>query len=226
MASVTAAALDGVDVVVWVADATARDDDPDDEARERLRAVPAPAVLALNKVDLVVDKRRLLSRLERHAARYPFRALVPVSAATGDGTERLEAAVLDELRPGPAFYPASTVTDQPETFFVAERIREKVFLETRQEVPHASAVRVEELTEREPAGTLYVRATVFVEQPSQKAIIIGEGGRRLRGIGQAARRDLEAFFGVRVFLDLWVQVRRQWRRDDRALRELGYLLTS
>ena len=108
---------------------------------------------------------------------------------------------------------------------LAETVREKIFLLTRQEVPYATAVRVEEMAERE-GGRLYARAVIFVEQPSQKAILIGEGGTMLKRIGQAARRELEAFFGVPVYLELWVQVRRHWRRDEAALRELGYRLTS
>jgi len=135
-------------------------------------------------------------------------------------------SILGLLAPGPAFYPADRVTDQPETFFVAETIREKLFHATREEVPYASAVRVEELVERGAAGRLLIRAVIFVEQPSQKTIVVGAGGAMVKRIGQAARRELEAFFGVPVYLDLWVQVRKHWRRDAEALRELGYRLTS
>jgi GTP-binding protein Era len=183
-------------------------------------------VLALNKVDLVPDKAKLLPRLEAYAGRHPFHALVPLSAKTGKGVDRLEAVTLELLPPGPALYPADTVTDQPETLFVAETIREKLFQTLRQEVPYACAVRVEELVERGPDAPLYIRGEIFVERASQKGIVIGEGGAMLKRIGQAARRELEAFFGVRVFLDLRVRVREDWRQDDRALRELGYQRTS
>ncbi len=225
MAATVSQALEAVDGVVFVADATAPGE-ADDPVLAGLGALGAPVLLALNKVDRVPDKAKLLPVLERYAARYPFHALIPLSAATGTGVDRLEAAVLALLPVGPPLYPPDTITDQPETFFVAETVREKLFLSTRAEVPYASAVRVEELVDRGPRGPLYIRAAIFVEQPSQKAIIIGEGGAALKRIGQAARRELEAFFGVRVYLDLWVRVRRHWRRDDRALRELGYLLTS
>jgi GTP-binding protein Era len=151
---------------------------------------------------------------------------VPISAADGTGVDRLEEVILGCLPAGPPLYPPGTVTDQPETFFVAETIREKLLLAMRQEVPYACAVRVEELAERGPDAPLYIRGEIFVERPSQKAIVIGEGGAALKRVGQAARRELEAFFGVRVFLDLRVRVRRDWRQDDRALRELGYQLTS
>jgi GTP-binding protein Era len=227
MAQTAAQALEDVDVVVLVADAT----DPvelgdDDSTLTALRAVTAPVLLALNKIDLLRDRTRLLPLLEGYAARYPFRELIPVSAVEGTGVDRLEDLVLALVPPGPQLYPEDTLTDQPETFFVAETIREKLFLATREEVPYACAVQVEELVDRGPAGPLYVRAVIFVEQFSQKKIVIGEGGARLRQIGQGARLDLVAFFGVPVYLDLWVRVRKDWRRDDRALREFGYRLTS
>jgi GTP-binding protein Era len=226
MASTVAQAMEDVDIVVLVADATAPVDAPTEGAFQALRSVAAPVVLALNKVDLVPDKTQLLPRLETYAARYPFRALVPISAATGTGVDRLAEVTLGLLPVGPPLYPSDTVTDQPETFFVAETIREKLFLGMRQEVPYACAVRVEELVERNADAPLYIRGEIFVERPSQKGIVIGEGGGALKRVGQAARRELEAFFGVRVFLDLRVRVRRDWRQDDRALRELGYQLTS
>jgi len=226
LASTVAQALKEVDVVILVADATAPVDASMEEAFQALRSVAAPVVLALNKVDLVPAKTKLLPRLEAYAARYPFRALVPISAKNGTGVDRLEAVALGLLPAGPALYPADTVTDQPETFFVAETIREKLFLAMRQEVPYACAVRVEEVVERGPDAPLYIRGEIFVERASQKGIVIGEGGAMLKRVGQAARRELEAFFGVRVFLDLRVRVRRDWRQDDRALRELGFQRTS
>ena len=226
MAATAAQALEDVDGVVLVAEATEAPAALDLSPLPLLEDVTAPVLLALNKMDLVPDKRRLLPLLEAYAACRPFRELIPISAADGTGVDRLEAAILTLLPAGPSFYPHDQITDQPETFFVAERIREKIFLLTRQEVPYAAAVRVEELVERPESGRLYIRAVIFVEQPSQKAIVIGEGGAMLKRIGQAARRELEAFFGVPVYLDLWVQVRKHWRRDDAALRELGYRLTS
>ena len=226
LASTVAQALEEVDVVILVADATAPVEPETGETFRALRSVTAPVVLALNKVDLVSDKSRLLPRLQAYAARYPFRTLVPISAKNGTGVDRLEAAALELLPVGPALYPPETVTDQPETLFVAETIREKLFLAMRQEVPYACAVRVEEIVERGPDAPLYIRGEIFVERDSQKAIVIGEGGAMMKKVGQAARRELEAFFGVKVFLDLRVRVRRDWRQDDRVLRELGYQRTS
>ena len=226
LAATVAQAMEEVDVVILVADAKAPRESSAEGVFQALQPVTAPVVLALNKVDLVPDKSRLLPRLQAYADRYPFRALVPISAMDGTGVDRLADVTLGLLPAGPALYPADTVTDQPETLFVAETIREKLFLTMRQEVPYACAVRVEELVERGPDAPLYIRGEIFVERASQKAIVIGEGGAMLKRVGQAARRELEAFFGVRVFLDLRVRVRPDWRQDDRALRELGYQRTS
>jgi GTP-binding protein Era len=226
MAATVVHALEAVDGVVFVAEAT---EDParlDAAALDPIRAVQAPVLLALNKLDRVRDPRRLLPLLEAYAARRPFRELIPLSALTGAGVDRLEGAIVGLLAPGPAFYPPDQVTDQPETFFIAETIREKLFQATRQEVPYASAVRVKELAERGAEGRLHIRAVISVEQPSQKAIVIGAGGAMLKRIGRAARQELEAFFGVPVYLGLWVEVRKHWRRDPAALREFGYRLTS
>jgi GTP-binding protein Era len=226
MARTVSEALEAVDAVVLVVDAGEPVESLAAEVTPVLRTVTAPVVLALNKIDRIRDKARLLPLLDAHAQRHAYRALVPIAATTGEGVAALEAAVLALLPPGPALYPPDTVTDQPETFFVAETIREKLFLATRHEVPYACAVRVEELVDRGPAGPLYIRASIFVERPSQRAIVIGEGGSTLKRLGQAARVELAAFFGVAVYLDLRVRVRKHWRRDARALRELGYQLTS
>ena len=225
MAETAAQALEDVDAVVLVEEATAPPQ-LDAGVLDALRTVSAPVVLALNKIDLVAARVRLLPLLDTYAGRYHFRELVPLSAAAGTGVDRLEAVLLGLLPVGPPLYPPDALTDQPETLFVAETIREKLFLVTRHEVPYASAVRVEELADRGADGPVYVRADIFVERESQKGIVIGEGGRVLRKIGQAARHELEAFFGIPVYLDLRVRVRKDWRRDDRALRELGYQRTS
>jgi GTP-binding protein Era len=149
-----------------------------------------------------------------------------VSALTGENCDRLLDLVVGLMPPHPAYFPPDATSDQPETFWVAEVVREQIFHFTHQDVPYATAVRVEELTERVDPERLYIRATIFVEQDSQKGILIGKGGGMLKRIGTEARRQLEAFFGIKVFLELHVQVRRNWRKDERALREFGFRLTS
>jgi GTP-binding protein Era len=218
-------AVEDVDVVCLVADATDRSG-PDDLVLAPLRDYGGATVCALNKVDLVKPKAALLPQLERWQAAHPFQALIPISAADGTNCDELLGVLLAPLPEHPPFFPADATSDQPETFWVAEVVREQIFHFTHQEVPYAAAVRVEELTEHENPERLYIRASIFVEQDSQKGILIGKGGAMLRRIGTEARRQLEAFFGIKVFLDLRVQVRRNWRKDERALREFGFRLTS
>ncbi|PYM06561.1 MAG: GTPase Era [Candidatus Rokuibacteriota bacterium] len=213
MARTVERALEDVDVACLVVDAAAGRP-PDAGTLELLERIQAPVFCCLNKADLV-----------RQAA-YRFPEILPISAADGTNCDRLLDRIVELLPAHPAFFSTDTLTDQPETFYVAEVIREQIFHLTREEVPYATAVRVEELVERERSECLYIRALIFVEHESQKAILIGRGGSMQKRIGTAARRELEAFFGVKVFLQLSVAVRRAWRKDERALREFGFLLTS
>ena len=218
-------AVEDVDLVCLVVDASTGDS-PDRIVLDPLRAYTGPVFCVLNKIDRVRPKSRMLPLIETWRRGYPFTEIIPVSALAGTYCDRLLEMIVGRLPEHPPFFPADATSDQPETFYVAEMIREKVFHLTRQEVPYAVAVRVEELTEREHPACLYIRATVFVEQESQKGILIGKGGAMLKQIGTAARRDLESFFGIKVFLESTVEVRRNWRRDEWALREFGFMLTS
>jgi GTP-binding protein Era len=219
-------ALEDVDLVCFVTEATARSAEADADVLARLARIRVPVYCCLNKVDLVRDKSRLLPLIEDFRGRHPFAEVVPISAEEGTQCDRLLQRVVAALPERPAYFPRDSITDQPETFFVAEAIREKIFHLTHEEVPYACAVRVEELTERRTPECLYVRAVVFVEHDSQKGIVIGRNGSMLKRIGTSARLDLERFFGIKVFLALTVHVRKNWRRDERALREFGLLLTS
>ena len=217
--------VEDVDVVCLVVDAP-EGDDPGEIVLDPLRRYAGPVFCVLNKVDRVRPKTRMLPLIETWQRGYAFAEIIPVSATEGTNCDRLLDLIVRRLPEHPPFFPPDATSDQPETFFVAEMIREKVFHLTREEVPYAVAVRVEELTERERPACIYARATIFVEQDSQKGILIGKGGAMLKQIGTAARRDLEAFFGIKVFLQSTVEVRRHWRRDARALREFGFRLTS
>jgi GTPase len=218
-------AVEDVDVVCLLVDATDRSG-PDELVRAPLREYRGVTVCALNKVDLIHPRSALLPLLERWRDTHPFDELVPISAADGSNCNRLLELLVKAMPKHPPFFPAGATSDVPETFWAAEVIREQVFHFIRQEVPYAVAVRVEELTERTEPPRVYVRATIFVEQDSQKGILIGKAGAMLKRIGSEARHQLEAFFGVKVFLDLHVQVRHNWRKDERALREFGFRLTS
>ena len=217
-------ALEDVDVVCLVAEATERPDRIEGEVLERLRPCRALVYCCLNKVDLVNPKARLLPLIETYRARHPFAEIIPISAQTGTNCDRLLDLIVAAIPERPPYFPADFLSDQPETFFVAEAIREKIFHLTHQEIPYACAIRVRELTDRPEC--LYVRASIFVEHESQKGIVIGKGARMLKRIGALAREDLERFFGIKVYLDLRVQVRRNWRTDEKALKEFGFLLTS
>lgn len=219
-------ALEDVDLVCFVAEASERGDRLDAEALARLAGVRAPMFCCLNKVDLVTPKARLLPLIAAYRARHRFQEIVPVSAQTGEGVSALLDLVVAAMPERPAYFPRESLTDQPETFYVAEVIREKIFRLTHQEIPYACAVRVEELTERDRPECVYIRAQIFVEQDSQKGIVIGRQGSMLKKIGSAAREELERFFGIKTYLDLRVSVRKNWRKDEQALREFGFLLTS
>jgi GTPase len=219
-------ALEDVDAVCLVAEATERPDRIDGQALERLASCRSPVYCCLNKVDLVNPKSRLLPLMAAYRSRADFAEIVPVSAERGDNCDALLDLIVRALPERPPYFPPDSLTAEPETFFVAETIREKIFRLTHEEIPYACAVRVEEVVERPRPPCLYIRATIFVEQESQKGIVIGKGAALLRTIGSAARHDLERFFAIRTYLDLRVAVRKNWRKDERALREFGYLLTS
>jgi GTP-binding protein Era len=218
-------AAEEVDAVCLVVDASAAEA-PEAMVLAPLAGFRGPVVCALNKVDRVRPKGRLLPLIEQWRAAYPFREIVPISATDGTNCDRLLALLTDALPEHPAFFPPDATSDQPETFYIAEIVRERIFHLTHEEVPYAVAVRVDELTERRRPERLDIRATIFVEHESQKGILIGKGGSMLKRIGTEARRELERFFGIQVFLGLTVDVRRNWRRDPSALREFGFRLTS
>ena len=201
-------ALEDVDLVCWVVDATSRAPATSDERLDRLRDARVPVYCCLNKIDLVAPKSRLLPLIEACGKSYPFAEVVPVSAEQGTNCDRLLGLIERAMPERPPYFPRDYLTDQPETFFVAEAVREKIFQLTHQEVPYACAVRVSELVERPHPPCLFVRASIFVEHDSQKGIVIGRGGAMLKRIGAAAREDLETFFGIKVYLELGVQVRR------------------
>jgi GTPase len=218
-------ALEDVDLVCLVADVVAPGH-PDAETLEVLRSHGGPTYCVLNKIDRLRAKSRLLPLIDAWRSTGRFREIVPVAALDGTNCDRLLRLIVQALPEHPAFFPPDATSDQPETFYVAEVVREKIFLLTHEEVPYAAAVKVEELIERTAPEALYIRATVFVERDSQKGILIGQGGSMLKRIGTAARRELEAFFGIKVYLALTLQVRPHWRTDDRALREFGFRMTS
>jgi len=210
-----------VDVLGVVVDASEAGGKGQQFVLDLVRNVEAPVFLILNKVDLI-RRSRLLPMIDEHARSGLFAEIVPVSAATGENVDRLERAIIDRLAEGEPLYPTDYLTDQPERFLAAEIVREKVLQFTRDEIPFSSAVLVDLFEEPETTTSiLKLYCTILVERESQKPIVIGRGGEMIKRIGTAAREDLERFFGTRVFVDLRVAVKSEWREDERVLTDLG-----
>ena len=211
----------GVDVLGVVVDVSERSGSGDRFVRDLLKDVRAPVFLILNKVDLI-KKTLLLPIIERFGQDQRFAEIVPVSAETGDNVDRLERVIIDRLPDGTKLYPDDYLTDQPERFLAAEIVREKVLQFTHAELPFASAVVIDKFDEPDvenPILRLY--CSIVVDRESQKAIVVGRGGAMVKRIGTAAREELERLFTTRVYLDLHVKVRTDWREDDRVLHDLG-----
>jgi GTP-binding protein Era len=210
-----------VDSVALVHDASTRPGKGDEYVSKLLRGVSVPVVLVLNKIDLV-SKPKLLPVIDQLRKWHDFAEIVPVSASTGDGVERLESLLLAQMPESEALYPEDFLTDQPERTLAAETVREKVLQHTRAELPFSTAVVVDRFEEPEkPGGLLRLWCTILVEQESQKPIVIGRAGEMVKRIGTEARQDLERFFETKVFLDLRVKVKADWRDDERVLNDLG-----
>ncbi|MHB1406152.1 MAG: GTPase Era [Desulfitobacteriaceae bacterium] len=211
--------LKDVDVLVYVVDAAEKYGSGEEYIINMIKEATTPCILALNKIDLL-SKELLIALVEQYAGLVDFVAVVPISAKTGNNTDELLKVIFEHLEQGPLYYPEDEVTDQPERFIMAELVREKVLALTRDEVPHSIAVVVEEVQEKQTL--VKVRALIMVERDSQKGIIIGGGGKLLKEIGRLAREDIEKLLGSKVFLELWVKVKKDWRNRQQSLRELGY----
>ncbi|MBM3807217.1 MAG: GTPase Era [Acidimicrobiia bacterium] len=208
-----------VDAIALVVDASEPSGGGDRFLLDLVRRSKVPKVLVLNKADLV-DKPALLPRLVEYQDE-GFEDLVPVSAKTGDNVDRLEEVLLKHLPDGDPIYPEDYLTDQPERFFVAELVREQVLQQTRDELPFSTAVVVDRFEEPDPKGLMRFYCTILVERDTQKPILVGKAGSRIKAIGTAARKELETFFDARVFLDLHVKVKESWRDDERTLDSMG-----
>lgn len=208
-----------VDLILYVVDASKAYGSGEEHIIEMLKQSRLPCILVLNKIDLI-GKDVLAQTVHQYAQRMEFRAVVPISALSGENADVLLERVFDELTPGPKYYPEDEVTDKPERFIMAELVREKVLQLTRDEVPHSIAVEVEEVEQKRTL--VKVRAIIIVERDSQKGIIIGQGGKLLKEIGSLARHDIETLLGSPVFLDLWVKVKKDWRNKSDSLRQFGY----
>jgi len=209
------------DILLFIIEAFSPLVEEDQWTVKSLRETKGLPFLLINKIDQV-RKERLLPLMDQYRRLHPFEKMIPVSALTGEGVDILLEEILKSLPESPPYYPDEVFTDQTERSIVSEMIREKVIHQTYQEVPHASAVTIESFKEQPEKNLVVIRGTIHVEKDSQKKILIGKGGQRLKKIGEAARKEIEAFLGKRVFLEVWVKVQKDWTRDPRILDELGY----
>ena len=220
MNKVVTTSVADVDLALFVVEPMGKMTEEELSLVEQFRSRSLPAILVVNKIDLIT-KEQLLARIAELSALYPFQAVVPISVAEGEGISTL----MDELRAnaeeGPHFFPDDTLTDQPERAIAAEIIREKILRNMRDEIPHGTAVDIEKMREREEGGILDIEATIYCERDSHKGMIIGKGGAMLKKIASEARADLEAFLDARVNLKCWVKVRDDWRNSEKAIRQVG-----
>jgi GTP-binding protein Era len=213
-------ALAAADVVVWLVEH--RPPDPRDPVLlPHLQKLTQPLIVAINKIDLIA-KPKLLPLMEAYHQLFPQAPVIPVSALLGEGLPDLEAEIIRLLPPAPAIYEEDQVTEQSERFLATELIRERLLHHLGEEMPYAVAVLIEEFDEGERPQLVRIRAVIYVERESQKGIVIGKKGHLLKTVGQEARLEIETLLGCRVYLDLWVKVWKNWRKDARALRLLGY----
>ena len=222
MVDVAFSAIDDVDLLLLVADAAKPDKKSENMILERLqKSRKRPVLLALNKIDRV-KKPDLLPLIDKWQKSYPFEAIFPVSAQEGTQVQDMLAALENLLPEGPPYYPPDMVTDVPEEFILSEIIREKAFQLTEEEIPFSTAVSIDMVEEDEAIDLVYVYAKIHVERDSQKKILIGKNGSKIRAIGKAARLEMKRLMGMPVHLKLFIRVEKNWSRDARAMRRLGY----
>jgi len=209
------------EIILFLIDATAPRVERDREVIEPLRGSSGVPFLVITKIDLV-KRKNLLPIMDQYQTLYSFKEILPVSAMTGEGIECLLDEILKVLPESPPYYPEDMVTDQTERFWVSEIIREKVIRQSYQEIPYSTAITIEEFKRHSEKNLMVIQGTIHVERESQKKILVGKGGQRLKKIGETARKEVEALLGTRVFLELWVSVEKNWTRDPRALNRLGY----
>jgi GTP-binding protein Era len=221
MVSVAVATGHESDVLLLLIEASDPDLKRDQRMVAAVRESHGASLLIINKIDLV-RKERLLPMIDQYQHLHPFKEIIPVSAMTGEGIDVLIQNILKYLPESDPLYPEEMITDKTERFIVSEMIREKVIQRAYQEVPYSTAVTIESFKEYAEKDLIVIQGTIHVERDSQKKILIGKGGQKLKTVGEAARKDVEAFLGRRVFLELWVRVDKNWTQDPRALDRLGY----
>ena len=221
MVNIAERSLNEVDVVLWLVEPSNFIGAGEKHIIEQLKKVKTPVILVINKIDMV-KREEILAFIDTYRKEYDFAEIVPVSARTGDNTDELVKVILNYLPYGPQFYDEDTVTDQPERQIVAELIREKALHCLNEEIPHGIAVTIEKMKERKNGKITDIEATIICERDSHKGIIIGKQGSMLKKIGSNARYEIEQMLEMKVNLQLWVKVRKEWRDSDLLLKNYGY----
>jgi GTP-binding protein Era len=214
-------AVGDADLILVVVDASHSEPNAERFLVKQLRSQTRPVLLALNKIDLT-EKSALLENIDKWSKSYPFKDIIPISAKDGIQIEELIAAMAAILPPGPPYFPEDTLTDVTERFIAAELIREQVFRLTGEEIPYASAVTIDTFREKSEGRLVNIEATIHLERDSQKGIVIGKNGSKLKQIGTRSRQQIEQMLGCKIYLKLFVRIQKNWRKDTRAIRRFGY----
>lgn len=215
------AAIQDADLILYLIDVTQTSPQVEEEILNAIHQANQKTILVINKIDRIA-RLNLLPIIDNYSRKFSFVESVPISALNQDGIERLKDLILGYLPSGPQYFPPDQISDLPQRFFIAETIREQIFLQTKQEVPYSTSVVVEEFIERNKKKW-YIRAVVYVERPSQRGVLVGKQGQMIKRIGQLARTDIERFLARSVFLELHVLVKPDWRNDLRKMQDLGYV---
>lgn len=225
MVKVAETTLNEVDLVLFLVEPDTKMGPGDQYIINQLKIVRTPVILVINKID-TIEKDQILQVIQNYKDAYDFKEIIPISAATGENTQDLYQSIHSYMEEGPKFFPEDMITDQPERQIVSELIREKALNLLEQEIPHGIAVAIEQMKAREDQDMIDIDATIICEKDSHKGIIIGKSGRMLKNIGSQARSDIEALLGTKVYLQLWVKVKKDWRDSDFLLKNYGYDLKS
>lgn len=221
MANVTSDALREVDAILWLVDHSMSMGVGDKNILETMRNIRTPKILVVNKIDKL-KKDEIDSILDKYKGFNLFEDVIPISALRGKNVNKLINSIKKLLPEGPQYFPEDMITDQPERLIISEIIREKALHYLEEEVPHGIAVDIDIIKQRESKDIVDISATIYCERDSHKGIIIGKGGKKLKGIGKSARQDIEKLLGSKVFLELWVKVSKNWREKENLLRRMGY----
>jgi len=213
--------LNDVNVIMWLIDVTSKNRHEEHVIWNAVKKTSSQLILVLNKIDLI-PKAEILPLIDHYSHAYSFSELIPISALSGEGVQDLLKVLVPLIPEGPQYYPSDLITDLSERFLASELIREKVMLYCSQEVPHVVAVTVDSFEEKPAQNLVVIHAAILVERPSQRGILIGKQGSMIKKIGERARKDIEQLLGIRIFLNLFVRVAKNWRRDEDQLRLLGY----